>query len=68
VGPAELLLSMGFLVYFSETNAAMLGASRMSTKFIPYATALGYSPSWVAPWWAVERPGLLSSIKSCRLN
>lgn len=44
VGPAELLRSMGFLVYFPETHAAMLGASRMSTEFIPHATALGYSP------------------------
>ena len=44
VGPAEILRAMGFLVYFPETHAAMLGSTRMSTDFIPYATALGYSP------------------------
>ncbi len=44
VGPAELLRAMGFLVYFPETHAAMLGASRMATDLIPRATALGYSP------------------------
>ncbi len=44
VGPAEMLRAMGYLVYFPETHAAMLGASRMATDLIPYATALGYSP------------------------
>jgi benzoyl-CoA reductase/2-hydroxyglutaryl-CoA dehydratase subunit BcrC/BadD/HgdB len=44
VGPAELLRAMGFLVYFPETHAAMLGTTRMSTDYIPYATAEGYSP------------------------
>ncbi|MFH0976777.1 MAG: 2-hydroxyacyl-CoA dehydratase family protein [Spirochaetota bacterium] len=44
VGPAELLRAMGFLIYFPETHAAMLGSTRMSTDYIPYATALGYSP------------------------
>ena len=44
VGPAEILRAMGFLVYFPETHAAMLGATRMATDLIPYANALGYSP------------------------
>lgn len=44
VGPTELLRAMGFLVYFPETHAAMLGTSRMATDLIPYATAQGYSP------------------------
>ena len=44
VGPAEMLRAMGYLVYFPETHAAMLGATRMATDLIPYATAMGYSP------------------------
>lgn len=44
VGPAELLLSMGFNVYFPENHGAMLGASRMATDLIPLANAQGYSP------------------------
>jgi hypothetical protein len=44
VGPAEILRSLGFRVYFPETHAAMLGATRMSTELIPEANALGYSP------------------------
>ena len=44
VGPAEILRAMGYLVYFPETHAAMLGSTRMATDLIPHATALGYSP------------------------
>jgi benzoyl-CoA reductase/2-hydroxyglutaryl-CoA dehydratase subunit BcrC/BadD/HgdB len=44
VGPAEILRALGFLVYFPETHAAMLGATRMATELIPEANALGYSP------------------------
>jgi len=44
VGPAELLRSLGFYVYFPENHGAMLGASRMATDLIPYANAIGYSP------------------------
>jgi len=44
VGPAELLLSMGFLVYYPENHGALLGATRMATDMIPHANALGYSP------------------------
>ena len=44
VGPAELLRSFGFLVYFPENHGAMLGSSRMAADLIPAANALGYSP------------------------
>ncbi len=44
VGPAELLRAMGFLVYFPENHAAILGATRLATDFIPVANAIGYSP------------------------
>ncbi len=44
VGPAELLLAMGFLVFYPENHGAMLGASRMATDVIPRANAIGYSP------------------------
>ncbi|MDI6732358.1 MAG: 2-hydroxyacyl-CoA dehydratase family protein [Planctomycetota bacterium] len=44
VGPAELLRAMGFLVYFPENHGAMLGATRISTDFIPVANSIGYSP------------------------
>ena len=44
VGPAELLRSLDFHVFFPENHAAMLGATRMATELIPYANAIGYSP------------------------
>ncbi|MBW2619081.1 MAG: 2-hydroxyacyl-CoA dehydratase, partial [Deltaproteobacteria bacterium] len=44
VGPAELLLALGFLVYYPENHGAMLGATRMATELIPQANAAGYSP------------------------
>ncbi len=44
VGPAELLLSMGFLVYYPENHGAMLGATRLANDYIPVANAIGYSP------------------------
>jgi len=44
VGPAELLLALGFDVYFPENHGAMLGATRMATDLIPSANARGYSP------------------------
>ena len=44
VGPAELLHAMGFQVYYPENHAALLGATRMATDFIPVANAMGYSP------------------------
>ncbi|UCD65273.1 MAG: 2-hydroxyacyl-CoA dehydratase [Candidatus Zixiibacteriota bacterium] len=44
VGPAELLLSLGFKVYYPENHGAMLGATRLSNDYIPVANAIGYSP------------------------
>jgi benzoyl-CoA reductase/2-hydroxyglutaryl-CoA dehydratase subunit BcrC/BadD/HgdB len=44
VGPAELLLAMGFKVYYPENHTAMLGATRLANKFIPVSVAQGYSP------------------------
>ncbi len=44
VGPAELLLSLGYNVYFPENHGAMLGATRMATELIPVANARGFSP------------------------
>jgi benzoyl-CoA reductase/2-hydroxyglutaryl-CoA dehydratase subunit BcrC/BadD/HgdB len=44
VGPAELLRSFGFAVHFPENHAAILGAQRTATDYIPVANALGYSP------------------------
>lgn len=44
VGPAELLLALGFNVYFPENHGAMLGATRMATDLIPLANARGFSP------------------------
>ncbi len=44
VGPAELLRSFGFLVYFPENHGALLGSSRMAADLIPAANAAGYSP------------------------
>jgi benzoyl-CoA reductase/2-hydroxyglutaryl-CoA dehydratase subunit BcrC/BadD/HgdB len=44
VGPAELALSMGYLVYYYENHAAMIGTNRTAADFIPFANAHGYSP------------------------
>ena len=44
VGPAELLYSLGFEVYFPENHGAMLGAGKNADKYIPSAVAIGYSP------------------------
>lgn len=44
VGPAELLQGFGFEVYYPENHAAILGATRKATEYIPYANAAGYSP------------------------
>ena len=44
MGPVELLRALGFVVYFPENHAAMLGATRMASKTIPAANAIGYSP------------------------
>lgn len=44
VGPSELLISMGFKVYYPENHGALLGTSRIASEVIPNANALGYSP------------------------
>jgi len=44
VGPAELLQGFGFEVYYPENHAAILGATRQATDYIPHANAVGYSP------------------------
>lgn len=43
VGPAELLRSFGFEVYFPENHGALLGATRTATDLIPEAIKCGYS-------------------------
>jgi benzoyl-CoA reductase/2-hydroxyglutaryl-CoA dehydratase subunit BcrC/BadD/HgdB len=44
VGPAELLYSMGFEVYFPENHAALIGTSKVADTYISSAVADGYSP------------------------
>lgn len=44
VGPAELLLSLGFLVHYPENHGAMLGSTRAANNYIPAANAIGFSP------------------------
>lgn len=44
IGPCELLLAMGFEVYYPENHGALLGATRTATDLIPLAGAAGYSP------------------------
>lgn len=43
VGPAELLRSFGFEVYFPENHGALLGATRTSGDYIPVAGKLGFA-------------------------
>ncbi|MCP4457076.1 MAG: 2-hydroxyacyl-CoA dehydratase [Cytophagales bacterium] len=43
VGPAELLRSFGFEVYFPENHGALLGATRTAMELIPEAGKCGYS-------------------------
>jgi benzoyl-CoA reductase/2-hydroxyglutaryl-CoA dehydratase subunit BcrC/BadD/HgdB len=43
VGPAELLRSFGFEVYFPENHGALLGATRLASDYIPSAGKIGYS-------------------------
>ena len=42
VGPAELAHSLGFLVYFPENHAAMIGSNRTAMDLIPLTNAQGY--------------------------
>lgn len=43
VGPAELLRSFGFEVYFPENHGALIGARRLGAKYIPLANREGFS-------------------------
>ena len=43
VGPAELLRSFGFEVFFPENHGALLGTSRTAMDYIPEAIKCGYS-------------------------
>jgi benzoyl-CoA reductase/2-hydroxyglutaryl-CoA dehydratase subunit BcrC/BadD/HgdB len=43
VGPAELLRSFGFEVYFPENHGALLGTTRQAVDYIPAAVKYGYS-------------------------
>ncbi|MHA1167733.1 MAG: 2-hydroxyacyl-CoA dehydratase subunit D [Candidatus Hodarchaeales archaeon] len=43
VGPAELLRSFGFEVFFPENHSAILGAGKIAADYIPIANAAGYS-------------------------
>lgn len=43
VGPAEILRSFGFEVYFPENHGALLGATRAAMDCIPEAVKCGYS-------------------------
>ncbi len=43
VGPAELLRSFGFEVYFPENHGALLGATRTAMDYIPESAKFGYS-------------------------
>lgn len=43
VGPAELLRSFGFEVYFPENHGALMGTTRVAGDFIPATINLGYS-------------------------
>ena len=44
VGPAELLLSLGFVVHYPENHGAVLGSTRVANDYIPVTNAIGYSP------------------------
>ncbi len=42
VGPCEILTAFGFETYFPENHGAMLGARKISHKYIPHAVGEGY--------------------------
>jgi benzoyl-CoA reductase/2-hydroxyglutaryl-CoA dehydratase subunit BcrC/BadD/HgdB len=44
VGPAELLLSLDFVVHFPENHGAVLGSTRAANDYIPVANSIGFSP------------------------
>lgn len=44
VGPVEIARAMGYVPYFPENHAALVGASRLTAKYIRLALADGFSP------------------------
>lgn len=44
VGPMEVLVALGFKVYFPENHSALIGARKIADDYIPVANAVGYSP------------------------
>ncbi len=44
VGPAEILRSFGFEVFFPENHGALLGATKTAETYINYTVKKGYSP------------------------
>ena len=64
VGPAELLRSFGFQVYFPENHGALLGATRAATDLIPAANAIGNWPI-TAIALARFRMESLAAIRTC---
>jgi len=62
-GPVEILRAMGYTPYFPENHASLIGASRLTAKYIRLALADGFSPhasselaSDVGAWLAGESP------------
>jgi 2-dehydropantoate 2-reductase len=43
-GPVEIVRAMGYTPYFPENHAALIGASRLTAKYISLALADGFSP------------------------
>ncbi len=43
-GPVEIVRAMGYTPYFPENHAALIGASRLTAKYIRLALADGFSP------------------------
>lgn len=43
MGPVEIFRAMGLTPYFPENHAALIGASRQTSKYIPRALAEGFS-------------------------
>ncbi len=63
VGPAELLRSFGFEIYFPENHGALLGTTRHAVDYIPAAVKSGYSghicsytTSDIGAWLSNETP------------
>ncbi len=43
-GPVEIVRAMGYTPYFPENHAALIGASRLTARYISLALADGFSP------------------------